>query len=79
MEYSLDPAESVSEGVKAAVRDFRGRADEPLEPISMSLDPDALDAIFHDGEEGPRAEGRVSFTYGPYVVTVEHNEYIEIR
>ncbi|WP_458209060.1 HalOD1 output domain-containing protein [Haladaptatus sp. NG-SE-30] len=43
------------------------------------IDPDALDTLFEDTNTGhPRAQGHVSFEYGPHEVVVYSNGEVEV-
>ena len=73
--YDLDPGESLSQGVIAAVSAVTGVAPvgswpkdaegvPALDPLYDAIDPDALDSLFANPADGStRPGGRVTFTY----------------
>ncbi len=80
MEYDIEPAESVSEAVIRAVRVFDGRDPCSTRPLAAVVNPDALDALFAERNDGgPRAGGRVSFVYGHCRVTVDNGEFLTVQ
>ena len=74
------PGESVSMTVVRALDSIQGidasRSDVVL---ADAIDPDALDALFRPVSGRPRDEGRVSFTFADYDVTVEADGAVTVR
>jgi hypothetical protein len=70
--WEKDDHESLSTNVVLAVSAVRDVDPRTLEPLSARVDPDALDAIFADRDNGiARAdEGAVSFSFAGCDVTV---------
>jgi hypothetical protein len=79
MEYNISPEEPVSQAVVTAVSIFEGRDPTTIDPLTETIDPDALDQIFTSRFNGrPRCGGRVSFVYSQSRITVDNNEYVEV-
>lgn len=73
--YQADPGEPLSEAVIAAIA-----AESSFDPIELadefgplydSIDPTALDSLFHATGETDRSIGSVTFEYARYRVTVD--------
>lgn len=81
--YEMDGTESACEAVISAVSAVSGRESWPdpgadtstpaLDPLYTVLDPDALNHVV-----ASLADGRVSFDYAGYRVTVDSNGGIEV-
>lgn len=65
-EAASDEQQTVTEAVVDAVAAAAGVSPLQLEPIATVVDPDALNAVFRDGETGVHVE----FEYSGYVVSV---------
>lgn len=80
MEHEVAPGESVSMAVVSAVSTVVGRDAEEIRPLAEVLDPDALDALFAQRENGAsRRGGEVSFIYSDCRVTIQNGEYLSVR
>ncbi|MFC4447650.1 HalOD1 output domain-containing protein [Halorussus aquaticus] len=81
--YRASGGEPLSEAVVAAVAAFSDRssvgsdADEALEPLYGTIDPDALDVIFRDTTDEPRS-GTVEFAYSGHDVTVRSDGLVTV-
>lgn len=68
------PGRTASEAVLSAVAEAEGVDERELAvPLYEVIDPDALDALFRDGE------GEITFQYLDYHVTVDHTNAVELR
>jgi arginase family enzyme len=72
---ACDGAELVSTNVVLSVAALEGVRPTELDPLAMTVDPDALDDLFAPGTE---VRGRVSFTYEGYDVTVRSDGRLEV-
>ncbi|MGQ3413057.1 HalOD1 output domain-containing protein [Natrinema sp. LN54] len=73
--YQADPDEPLSEAVITAIADSEAidsleLADE-FGPLYDSIDPTALDSLFHATGDTGRSVGSVTFEYARYQVTVD--------
>lgn len=68
------PGQTASEAVLSAVAEAKGVDERELAvPLYEAIDPDALDALFRNGQ------GEVTFQYHDYHVTVDHTNAVELR
>lgn len=75
----FDPAAGdVCVDVATAVADALGRDPAALEPISIAVEPDALDALVGHGSAAGASETTVSFSYHGYHVTVASDGFITL-
>lgn len=89
--YEVSPGESLSESVVEAVSTLSdaaptpgdGPASEPgdvLDPLYSVVDPEALDSVFRtSAADGDCSDGRVTFTYHGYEITVRSDGRIAIE
>ena len=49
-----------------------------LPPLYDAIDPDALDAIFDHASQDSSSGPRVTFSYGGFEVTVEHDGWLTL-
>lgn len=49
-----------------------------LEPLYETIDPDALDALFHDADDGGDPVGTVRFDYCGHEVTVDSTGLVSV-
>lgn len=80
MEYDIGSNEPVSMAVVRAVSALNGCEPCSMRPLMGVVDPDALDTLFAEQDDGePRPGGRVSFVYEHCRVTVDNGEYLTVR
>lgn len=85
--YSIGDDERPSEAVVAAVSDAAARrateestrSTETPPPLYYAIDPDALDSLFHATRRSDPTEGRVSFDYWNFEVSVYGGGSVEVR
>ncbi|MDG5759131.1 hypothetical protein QA600_07230 [Natronococcus sp. A-GB1] len=80
--YQADPEQSLSEAVLEAVAtatdvDQIALANE-FGPLYHTIDPSALDSLFHDRCETDRAVGSVSFEYAGFLVSVDRTGQVTL-
>lgn len=63
-----------SRAVVQAVASIEGIETLELPPLYESIDPDALDALFRGD-----ADGRITFTYNGYTITVLQNDQVIVQ
>lgn len=73
-EAAADQEETVTGAVVDAVAAAAGVSPLQLEPIATVIDPDALNAVFRDGQTGVHVE----FEYCGYVVSVADSTDISV-
>lgn len=91
LRYEVSAGESFSEGVVSAVSAVSDvepvpdvgpdvEPDRTLEPLYSVVDPDALDKMFRtSGNDGCPRQGRVTFSYHGYEVTVRSEGSISVE
>lgn len=75
----MESENDVCDTVLSAVAEAEGVEPAQLdEPLSEVVDPDALRALFAPKHDGTPREGRVTFTYCGYDVTVEAPDEVRV-
>lgn len=69
----------VSERILERIADESGRSPTDLDPLYDVVDPDALDCLFASTTSANRSEGRVTFDYHGYTVTVHGDGRLDIE
>jgi hypothetical protein len=72
---ACDESELISTNVVLSVAALEGVRPTELEPLAMTVDPDALDGLFAPDAS---VRGQVSFTYAGYDVTVRSGGQLDI-
>lgn len=72
-----DVTAALSTEIVLAVSAVVGREPTDLPPLARTIDPDALDALFPEGES-QRGTAEVSFTYANCVVTATADGWVSI-
>ena len=69
-----------SEAVPEAIRALTGTGLQELDPLHVTIDPEALNGLFEQPRTGTaRRMGRVTFTYEGYGVTVFSDRRLLVR
>jgi len=71
MNYTVDPATSISYAVIDAVSEYENKPALDLPPLHKAVSPDALDSLFAAGTN--QLTGTISFTYSNSHVTIHSN------
>jgi hypothetical protein len=80
METEIGVDEPVSTAVLRAVSAVSGREPDSLQPLSVVIDPDALDALFAPRPNGAvRIGGRLSFIHSSCRITIDNGEFLTIE
>lgn len=70
----------VTEKIIEAVAGAEGVTPDELDACLYDvIDPDALNALFQQGDDGPATEGSVSFGFHGYTVTVSSDFAVEVE
>ena len=76
---TLTTDEAVSIAVVDAVADLEDTTVADIDPpLYEVVDPDALDRLFMPTEDNDRNDGRVSFEYLEYTITITSDGFIRI-
>lgn len=79
MDHEISDRETVSEAVVLAVAEAEGCVPTALDPLTETVDPDALDDLFNPGNgRSRRTNIYISFIYSQSQVTIARGGCIEV-
>ncbi|WP_227357481.1 HalOD1 output domain-containing protein [Haladaptatus salinisoli] len=71
---------SLTERIVTIVSEEGGQSVDELKPLYNAIDPDALESLFAPrGDGSSRPDGKISFQYAGYWVTVSSDGAVEVE